>query len=769
MATLEKPGIDRRRRVDALEDRRRRRERWLIGVVSIAIAGFTFFEVRLSSFSDGLPATNNLLFFGLVNLNVILTLLLVFLVFRNIAKLIFDRRNNVMGSKLRTKLVLAFAGFTLVPSLLLFSVATGFVVNSVNSWFDPFVESSLKDALKVAQLLYQRAEDDTKAYAQRVAAAVNEGDLLQPVSADSLRFVVDRKREEYRLETVEVFGKDGLSIYRAVSKEAPLEMFPPVDDDFLRGVFEGKTWARTQPLKNSDVIRGAAPVLPKGCVQVSPQCLPVAAVVTTIYFPQSLVSQTDRIDQGFQGYQQLKIYASPLTTSYVMILTTITLVVVFAATWLGIHLAKGIAVPLKDLADGAKAVAAGNLDVNVPDPGNDEIGQVVRAFNTMTGDLKASREKAQDANIGLTRSNTELEQRRRYMEVVLTNIAAGVVALDAEGRVRAMNDAAARLLVTDREAVIGKPYLEVLPESYLGVARELLREIQDESVPSVSRQVSISINGEARTVMVHITPLRDPKAGSLGTVVLLDDLTPILRGQRVAAWREVARRIAHEIKNPLTPVQLSAQRLRRRFASQITEGREVFDECTETIERQVEELKNLVNEFSEFARMPESNPAPADLNGLVAEAAALYRNAHAGITVDFTPDSSVPVFDVDREQMKRAVINLLDNACAAVSEGGGSAVSVSTVFERALGIVRLTISDDGPGIAEDVKARLFEPYFSTKKTGTGLGLTIVHRIIADHEGFIRVQDNKPRGTRFVIELPAKGTNDSGLRRARDNA
>ncbi|HVO32161.1 MAG TPA: ATP-binding protein, partial [bacterium] len=249
---------------------------------------------------------------------------------------------------------------------------------------------------------------------------------------------------------------------------------------------------------------------------------------------------------------------------------------------------------------------------------------------------------------------------------------------------------------------------------------------------------------------------REAGEGRHGFVVTFDDISDLVSAQRTAAWADVARRIAHEIKNPLTPVQLSAQRLQRRFGAQIGEGKEIFDECTRTIETQVAELKNLVNEFSEFARMPESNPAPADVNAMISEAVALYRNAHAGIEVTFTPDPALPVFDVDREQMKRAVINLLDNACAAVSEGGGSKVVVTTDFDRALGIVRVTIADDGPGMSEEVKTRLFEPYFSTKKAGTGLGLTIVHRIVADHEGFIRVQDNKPRGTRFVIELPAKG-------------
>ncbi|HVO31992.1 MAG TPA: PAS domain-containing protein, partial [bacterium] len=520
----EAPRLD-RRRTDHQEHRRRRREMWLIGVVSLAIAGFTFFELRLSAFSDGLPATNNFLFFGLVNLNVILTLLLVFLVFRNAAKLIFDRRSNVMGSRLRTKLVLAIVGFTLIPSVLLFSVTTSFVVNSVNRWFDPFVDRSLKDALKMAELVYQRAEAETSGWAAQMAHDITDGDMLEPVAGDGLRRFVQTRRDDFRLAQLEVVGIDGRSLARADSPDDPADTFPALESDFLAAGQTGRS-ARTQPLDKADVIRGIAPVLPRGCLAATqtPECRARALVVVTEYFPTALVAEADRLDKGFEGYQQLKIYSSPLTTSYVTLLTTITLVVIFAASWLGLHMAKGIAVPLKNLADGAKAVSAGDLDVSIDDSGADEIGQVVKAFNKMTADLRTSREKVETANRDLTRSNFEIEQRRRYMEVVLTNIAAGVIALDSDGRIRAMNDAAARLLVADREQVIGKRYREVLPESYMEIARELLKEIEDESIPQVSRQVSISINGEARTVMVNVTPLRDPKSGYVGLVVLLDDL-----------------------------------------------------------------------------------------------------------------------------------------------------------------------------------------------------------------------------------------------------
>ncbi len=753
------PSLD-RRRSDVQEERRRRRERWLIAIVSIAIAGFTYMEVRLSRFSGGLPVTNNLLFFGLVNVNVILTLLLVFLVFRNVAKLVFDRRSNALGARLRTKLILAFAGFTLVPAVLLFSVATGFVVNSVNSWFDPVVETSLGDALEVARLYYQRAEDDARRHAERISVAITEKDLLGSSRVDLERIVAD-KLQEHGADEVAIFDHEGRRLMATRGKGEPPPDLPEIDPDFIATGLAGTIATRTNTFQTSDVVRGVAPVWPTGCPEYSRTsgqsirgCRPIGAVVAGRWVPESLQVRAAQIHRAHLSHKQIAVYESPLKTIYVTMLTTITLLVVFAATWLGLHLSREITVPLSDLANATQAVAQGNLDVVVPDPGSDEIGRVVGAFNKMTADLKASRAGLETANAELMAANVEVERRRRYLEVVLANVAAGVVAVDREGRFTAMNDAAVRLLAIPPESVLGRKYREVLPEAYLDVTRDLLREL--ESGISVSRQVSISIHGEMKNVMVTATALRDVTLGYLGLVVVLDDLTPILRAQRVAAWREVARRIAHEIKNPLTPVQLSAQRLRRRFASQIVEGREVFDECTQTIEKQVEDLRRMVNEFSEFARMPEAAPRPGDLNATVREAVTLYGNAHEGTTrIAFTPGGDVPVFDLDPEQVKRAVINLLENACVAVQDGGGSEVVITTSYERALGIVRLTVADDGPGMSAEVKARLFEPYFSTKKGGTGLGLTIVHRIVADHEGFIRVQDNVPRGTRFVLEFPAK--------------
>jgi two-component system nitrogen regulation sensor histidine kinase NtrY len=276
----------------------------------------------------------------------------------------------------------------------------------------------------------------------------------------------------------------------------------------------------------------------------------------------------------------------------------------------------------------------------------------------------------------------------------------------------------------------------------------------------VEEALHVRRDGAASSLVASATALRGPEGEYAGAVVVFDDLTELLKAQRLAAWREVAQRIAHEIKNPLTPIQLSAQRLRRRYASQLGEGGAVFDECTRTIIQQVDELKALVNEFSTFARMPAGEHTPQDLNKVVDEALVLFREGHRDIDFAFTPNPALPVLELDREGMKRAVINMLDNAVAACAgarrtAGERGRVELRTTFDPKLDVARLEIADNGAGMTAEVKARLFEPYFSTKTEGTGLGLAIVSAIVADHSGFVRVRDNVPRGTRFVIEIPVR--------------
>jgi two-component system nitrogen regulation sensor histidine kinase NtrY len=370
----------------------------------------------------------------------------------------------------------------------------------------------------------------------------------------------------------------------------------------------------------------------------------------------------------------------------------------------------------------------------------------------MTTDLKTSKDKLEEANRELIKSNIELEQRRLYMEVVLANVAAGVVSADVDGKILTINKSAERMLNIEGKRTIGKKFKDILTEDYIKIIDGFVGDEGLFRKGFLEKQIRLSLENKTLTLLASLNVLRDDRGKYLGLVAVFEDLSEIEKAQRMAAWREVARRIAHEVKNPLTPIQLSAQRLKKRYGEKLhgSDGN-VFQECTGMIIKQVEEIKRLVNAFSNFARMPTSNPTPEDLNSIIEEAMTLYKEAHKDVGFVFRSSKELPVFNLDREQMKRVMINLLDNAIEAMD--GEGKVSVDLDYDKTLQMARIEVTDNGSGISSENKMRLFEPYFSTKKQGTGLGLAIVSSIVTDHNGFIRVQDNKPKGVRFIIELP----------------
>ncbi|NIQ89302.1 MAG: PAS domain-containing protein, partial [Deltaproteobacteria bacterium] len=380
------------------------------------------------------------------------------------------------------------------------------------------------------------------------------------------------------------------------------------------------------------------------------------------------------------------------------------------------------------------------------------------SFNRMTLDLQASQAALKETNLELKLTSEENERRRRYMEIVLGNVAAGVVSVDGEGHLRTINKSAESMFGLKAEDVLHRHYSEVLQTNHMEIAGKFTEMHQITKQPTMQRQVRSLVGNRLMTLLVTVSILHDEEGQYMGIVVVFDDLTELEKAQRMAAWREVARRIAHEIKNPLTPIQLSAQRLRRKYLRRFAEDGKVFEDCTRTIINQVDELKLLVNEFSNFARMPAASLSPNDLPEIVKETISLFRESHPSTTFAFEQQNPLPMLDLDRDQMKRVMINLLDNAVAAVD--GNGEISVHLSFDEILKIARLEVSDNGPGIPAEDKIGMFEPYFSTKEKGSGLGLAIVSNIIADHHGFIRVRDNQPRGTTIVIELPG-GSRKSG--------
>ncbi len=715
------------------EARRRRNELIIIGIISVLIVVFTTLEMKLPQVGESIPIANNIIIFSLININIILILLLIFLVIRNLVKLIFERKRKVLGAKLRTKLVVAFISLSLVPTILLFLVAVGFITNSVEHWFKAQVEQSLQGSLEVAQTYYRDYANNTVSAAQQISKYLNrQGILKAEKGKDLLKEVLEAKRREYRLSTVGIFLRGEAEAIR-VEDPAVKTVFIPPPRDMLEAGFSGKEISRILPVGEGEVITGLAPILnPSEGGEV------IGVVAASHFIPKSLTGKMREISQAFVEYKQLKILKKPIKFSYMMALLMVTLLIVFSAIWFGFYLAKDITVPIKELVEATHRIASGDLVYRIPMKSADEIGMLVQSFNQMTGDLQVSR--------------SELEQRRKYMEIVLKNVAAGVVSIDERKVITTINTSAEQMLEIKGDEVLGKSFSEVLARQYVEQIEGLLGELKSSRKDSIEKQLTITLRGKTLSLLINLTALRDEEGKPLGVVAVFDDLTQLIKAQRMAAWREVARRIAHEIKNPLTPIQLSAQRLRKRYLEKLKEDGAIFDECTRTIVKQVEELKGMVNEFSSFARMPASQPTPNHLNEIIQEALVLFKEAHKNVRFEFIP-RDLPVFNLDRDQMKRVMINLIKNSLAAVDREGE--IRIQTSYDPKLQMVRLELSDNGCGIPDEDKERLFEPYYSTRKSGTGLGLTIVNAIIADHNGYIRVRDNHPKGTTFLIELPVR--------------
>ncbi len=728
------------------EHKRRRREWYIVAVTAILIFVLTYLETHISSIGN-LPAATNVIVFGLININIILLVLLVFLILRNFVKLIFERRSRIIGSRLRTRLIAAFIGLSIVPTFLLFFVVIGFINKSIEGWFGIRIEDSLRESLELGKNYYKDTSDKMIVFANQTGIRIAPEGLH--INEDAVRQYLNAKVAETGVSSIEVFSLDGQRIGYAIADNVNQNMVPDTAIESVSDVFKGNAVSFVQTFEKGDVIRGISPVFSEERNAV------IGAVAVSYYVSKSLIAKMKEISNAFENYKQLKILKTPLKASYFTTLLIITMVILFFAIWIGRYMAKEITVPIQQLAYGTTEIANGNLDYQIDIDAKDEIGMLVKSFNKMTGDLKSTKNRIEEANIDLKRTNAELEQRRRYMEIVLSNVASGVVSIDKNGTITTINRVVEEFLGVAAGAAPGKNYKDILRPKDESFFNALIAEMKYKGIEHLEREIRIDLRDKTIPVLLDITLLKDDNKNYLGMVAVLEDLSNLLKTQRMVAWKEVAQRIAHEVKNPLTPIQLSAQRLSKKYRDRFS-GEEalVFDECTRTIVRQVDELKTLVNEFSNFARMPSANPAPNNMNEIIKEVAALYRDNQKNIYFSLNLGEELPVLEVDRDQMKRVFINLIDNSIASID--GSGMIILETSCDKGYKIARIEVADTGCGIPEKDKARLFEPYFSTKKFGTGLGLAIVSDIIADHRGYIRVKDNIPAGTRFVIELPVKG-------------
>jgi len=728
------------------ERKRRKREAIIIVCILVFVALLTLIENRVIHFGGNFPISNTILMFILININMLLLILLIFLVFRNLVKLLYDRKRKVMGAKLRTRLVAAFVTLSLLPAGILFFFSIGFITTSIEFWFNVPVEQALENSIKVGRNIYQHMEESNAFFLERISYQLKNKHLLSPENKEKLSRYIKVVQREFNLHAVEVYASNARRITYALSSDLENRFFITVSaDDLQRKVTGASVQTISDTLSNGELVRTIAAV-PFG---TTPQKAD-AFVVLGILIPPALSEQMASISRGIEEYRQILLLKKPIQITYHITLSIVALLVVFCAIWFGFYLARTISIPIKELAEGTRRVAEGDLSFSIGQVADDEMGSLVNSFNKMTRDLRGNREQLELSARMLREQNIEIEARRQYMEIVLINVSAGVITLDAGGFFTTMNKSAEKMMHLKSEDIINKSFKTLLKGRFLSLATDILDNLKDSLNKSMELPLKITIQGRPRSFMLHINALKNDTGQHMGIVVVFDDLTELEKAQRMAAWREVARRIAHEVKNPLTPIGLSAQRLKRKYSRQVNEP--VFEECTQMIIDHVELIRNIVNEFSSFARFPTANPRACDLPAIVEETLALYREGHPEILFEFDSKDAIPEIKLDRQQIKQAMINLVDNAVASII--GQGSILITIAHDPILKMIRIEITDTGSGIADEDKIRLFEPNFSTKKTGMGLGLTIVSTIISDHDGMIRVQDNQPRGAKFIIELPA---------------
>jgi two-component system nitrogen regulation sensor histidine kinase NtrY len=736
--------------------------------------------------------TNRVLLFVLWYVNVVLILVVLFVLLRNLFKVLVERRHRVLGSTFKFKLVATYIGLSLIPVLVLFAIATELLQGSIERWFNTPLRPVLERGSAVAQALYDRIEQNNLLGAERVLretagidprtpaerrrleallaelhldvlsayegsdfaqGTVNPSSGLKDLPEPRRAFLEEAAAEGEATAIESVPGGGGMLVYAAVAGGPSVRLPGAGAAGDRRRTAGGTHRAGGRGHGATAAATATGPAGSGGAASRGPApAAPIVVVAATLLDP-ALAAHSARLIEDFQSYRQVEVQKDDLRASHLLLFIMLTLVILLASSWTGLILARRVTVPIQALAEGTRRISGGDLDHRVDVQADDELGVLVESFNRMTQELASNKELLERGNRELTLSNQRLAAERALIGTILQSVTAGVVSIDHEGRIFTCNEAALRLLRQREEEVVGRPVADAWGDPERRKLAALLSEPRAaaSAASSGGREVHLILGGEWKTFEVKVTPLEGPAGTPHGRVLVIEDLTELIKAQQLAAWNEAARRIAHEIKNPLTPIRLAAERMLKKHHQGDAGLARALEEGVEIIVREVGTLQGMVDEFSRYARMPRPQPSRVDLPRLVGETLHLYRDLKPGVTVEAHLAGDLHGIWLDGEQIKRALINLLDNAVEATEAPG----QVTVGAEVRDGLLALRVADTGRGIPAEAKEKLFLPYFSTKGRGTGLGLAIVHRIVTDHHGSIRVEDNTPRGTVFTVELPVQ--------------
>ncbi len=720
-----------------MADTKKRGSRFIAAIIIFLIILFFTIEFIIREAQEFSPTSfTDILLNSLQIIVLLMFLILLFVLGRNLTKLYLERKRKVLGAHFKTKLLLFFIALSLIPTLLLFFFASDLISRNIETWFKTPIDRILDDTKSLTDGFYINGEEITLHYARQLSTAIQKQNLIDLNRRLPLMEFVRNKLTEYKLDEIGVFVADE-ELFTYLNPDLPFQYYRDVKTNLVKRAHLGEPFSSIDPMGNGEMIRGGISFNISNGENV--------LVVAGKFLPQNYAEKINNISAYVQRYSQLKIQKNPVKAFYFITLIFITLLIIFAASWIGFHIAKGITVPIEKLAHATKEVSKGNLKVRVEDPASDELGILIDSFNQMISDLKESQH-----NIAL--KTAELEGRKQYIETVLNNITTGVITLDAKGILTTMNPTARDMLGLRQRNLIGKSYKEVLDsDKYREILEHIERGLQKRHKVS-DKEININFDTQNVTLAMTLSPLRSSNSEFSGMIVVLDNLTQLIKAQKISAWKEIAQRVAHEIKNPLTPIQLSAERIIKNLKVKKGNSSDIIEEGANTIVQEARTIKSLVDEFSNFARMPSIQLQSADLHLIVEQTISLFAGIFSDIEFEthFSPEIPVPIM-IDPDQMRRVFINLFDNAIDAMNKKGK--IQINTSFDKTQQRVHIEIADIGPGIPPQEKERLFHPHYSTKKKGTGLGLAIVNQVVSEHNGSIEVEANEPHGAKFIIQIP----------------
>ncbi len=705
---------------------RHKKELLYIPAIILITGILVYLETNLPSFQKFLPVVDNKLLIGILNINFLLILLLIFLAARILFKTYVEKKRGIWGSRLKTRLTLTVFSISIISSFSLFVLTTWFLFVSMDKWFSQEVEDTVENARELSQFYYEDLFGRYQKMGDMLASNITENNILES----------DKKLTQF----IKKEGKSNFFGYLAVLDLAgePIKTYSSLDEEVSRtlvekakGFIKNKQTKEIIPLKDGELLMFLSTVTDD-----------IGQPKALLFLGEKIrVRGTQSMKQISSAYRKFKKDARPLKKvvkyNFVIPLFLVAILSIFFSIWVGIKMATEIAIPLERVKEGAAIIAKGRFDINLEDRGKDEIGTLVGAFNMMARELKIAKD--------------EIEEKTKYMEVIVDNVATGIITTDVKGRILLLNRAARSILKVRADGGwLGAPLRSIIGEDFRKTIRPFLRGMREDLTGSEAREMTVSLQNDTY-LRASLTILRDETGKPQGFIATFDDITHIMRAEKLATWREIAKRLTHEIKNPLTPIRLSAERLRRRVLPK-TEGREreVLDEATSVILTSSEDITSMVNELNKLSQTS-STRTVEDMNAIIEETIGIYRNLYGNISFQFQGEP-IPQFRMDRDKMKRALINLITNSIRAIGTDAGT-ISVTTRYDKDKGATCIEVTDTGSGISDEDKGRIFDPYFTRNPDGMGLGLAIVNSVILEHGGRIDAQDNVPKGARMVIELP----------------